>query len=211
MRKNTEELMIEYLDNFKLTEFKNQMTKVVEHVLKFKSYNKILVCGNGGSAADSTHIVGELMKNFRIKRSVDPVFKVHYDKLFGDDELYYKTQGTIRSISLTSETSLMTAIMNDIGADYVYSQQVYGYADSGDILFAFSTSGNSQSVINASKIAKAKGVYVIGFTGLTGGKLKDYTDVLFNVSSTETFKIQQLHQILYHVICLILEKEVFSV
>lgn len=210
MKKSTEDLIVNYLEQFDLKAFINHVKIIIELVAKFNHYNKILICGNGGSCADSMHIVGELMKSFRIKRPIDSEFKLNYTKHYDEDDLLYKTQGTIRAISLASEASLITAISNDIGQDYIFSQQVYGYADKGDILFAFSTSGNSISIVNAAKVAKAKGVYVVGFTGLSGGILKDYVDLLFNVSAIETFEIQQLHQILYHVICLALENEVFS-
>lgn len=209
MKKLTEVRLKELLDEYKLTAFEGQISELIIEINEFKHYNKILICGNGGSSSDSQHVVGELMKNFTIQRKIDETVFDSYSKLFGHDELISKTQGTIRAISLTSETSLMTAISNDIGYDYVFSQQVYGYGDPGDILFAFSTSGNSQSIINACKIAKAKNIKVVGFTGENGGKMASIVDILFNVGYQDTFKVQQVHEILYHIICMILEYERF--
>lgn len=181
--------------------FETKLIQLIDFFKEFKHYNKILTCGNGGSAADSSHVVGELMKQFTLNRTIDVDVYNNYKALYGIDDVLNKTQGTIRAISLSSEISLLTAIANDIGYDYVFSQQVYGYGDENDILFAFSTSGNSQSVINACKMAKAKKMMVVGFTGKTGGKMLEHCDLLFNVDSTDTMDIQQQHEVLYHIIC----------
>ena len=210
MKINTKVQLTSHLKEYNLVRFESLIEAIVDKVNSFENTNKILTCGNGGSASDAIHIVGELMKSFKIKRDISSSFKEEYLKLFGNDNVLSYTQGTIRSISLTSENALITAIGNDIGYDYVFSQQVYGYGDKNDILFAFSTSGNSKSVINACKVAKAKGILTVGFTGKTGGDLKDYTDLLFNVDETDTFRVQQIHEILYHIICIIVEIERFG-
>ncbi|NMA04893.1 MAG: SIS domain-containing protein, partial [Acholeplasmataceae bacterium] len=190
--------------------FESKLIELVNCFRKFTHYNKMMVCGNGGSASDSLHFVGEMMKNFTIKRSIDENISKNYQKFHGEDDVLKHTHGAIRTMSLTSEISLITAIANDIGYDYIFSQQVYGYGDEGDILFAFSTSGNSKSVINACKMAQAKKILVVGFTGKTGGKIKDYCDILINVDSTDTIVIQQNHEILFHIIAQVLEIERFS-
>lgn len=180
-------------------------------VSQIKLPNKVLVCGNGGSSADSLHIVGELMKSFKVKRKVDGGFAQEYKKLFPDDNMFERLQGTIPAISLVSETSLISAIINDIGSDVMYAQQVYGLGQSGDVLIALSTSGNAQNVINAAKVAKVLGITVIAFSGENGGNLKNYCDILLNVPEYETYKVQELHMALYHTICACAEIERWQV
>jgi D-sedoheptulose 7-phosphate isomerase len=210
MKQKTKELVAKVLGEYNLPDFEKRIGTVIEAVAAFKPYNKILICGNGGSAADSQHIVGELMKSFCAPRPPDLAFTENFRKLYGEHDLLQKTQGAVRAISLVSETALITAVCNDLGADYMYSQPAYGYTDAGDLLFAFSTSGNSKAVINACMVAKAKGAVVVGFTGRSGGRLKDYCDILLNADDTETFKIQQIHEILYHALCLGIEAEIFG-
>jgi len=172
---------------------------------------KVLVCGNGGSSSDGEHIVGELMKEFRIKRPADDGFKAAFAELFPDDKILpEKLAGAIPAINLSSHTSLTTAIANDTGAEYVYAQQVYAYCQNGDVLIAISTGGNALNVINAAKTARAAGGTVIAMTGQGGGKLKDYADILFNVPETETYKIQELHLPLYHLLCAATEIELWG-
>ena len=159
---------------------------------------KTLVCGNGGSAADSEHIVGEFMKGFMLKRPVN---------INGNNKL----QGTLRSVSLVSQTALITAIANDIGADMIFAQQVYGYMDAGDVLIVLSTSGNAENVVNAAATAKALDGKVIALTGQTGGKLKDICDIVIKIPACETYKIQEFTLPVYHAICAMIESELFDV
>lgn len=210
MKNTTIELVETKLQAFNLSNFRDRILEVVDAVKGFAPYNKILVSGNGGSASDSMHISGELMKDLKLKRSIDPAFKDAYLKLYGEDDVISHTEGAIRTISLVGETSLITAISNDIGYPYVFSQQLYGLGDKGDILLAFSTSGNSKSIINAAKVAKAKGIKVVSFTGKTGGELRLYSDILFNTDLTDTCDVQQIHEILYHILCMALENEAFN-
>ena len=156
---------------------------------------KTLICGNGGSAADSEHIVGEFMKGFLLKRPVD---------------INKKLQGTLRSISLVSQTALITAIANDIGADMIFAQQVYGYMDEGDVLISLSTSGNAENVVNAAVTANELNGKVIAMTGETGGKLKDICDVTIMFPSSETYKIQEYTLPVYHALCAMIESEFFD-
>ena len=167
----------------------------------YKKGGKILVCGNGGSSADADHIVGELMKGFLKSR------KVTDERI--PQELREKLQGALPAISLSAHTSLMTATINDNDADMVFAQQVYGYAKDNDLLIAISTSGNSQNVVNAVKVAKALGVKVVALTGQTGGELKQFADVTICAPSTETCKIQEYHLPIYHYLCAKVEEEIF--
>ena len=174
---------------------------------------KILVCGNGGSAADSEHIVGELMKGFQLKRPVAADFRSQLTAEFGETEgtfLADHLQGTIPAISLVSHVALMTAFINDVEATMVFAQQVLGYGKAGDCLLALSTSGNSTNVVNAVKVAKVLGVRTIGFTGASGGKLTKLCDVCIQVPGDETAVIQQYHQIVYHGLCAALEEALFN-
>lgn len=168
----------------------------------YKKGGKILVCGNGGSAADADHIVGELMKGFLKDR------KVTDERI--PQELREKLQGALPAISLSAHTSLMTATINDNDADMIFAQQVYGYANENDLLIAISTSGNSKNVVNAVKVAKALGVKAIALTGETGGILKALADITICAPSTETYKIQEYHLPIYHYLCAKVEEEIFE-
>ncbi len=168
----------------------------------YKNGGKILVCGNGGSASDADHIVGELMKGFLKDR------KVTDERI--PQELREKLQGALPAISLSAHTSLMTATINDNDADMIFAQQVYGYAKENDLLIAISTSGNSKNVVNAVKVAKALNVKAVALTGKTGGMLKNMADVTICAPSTETYKIQEYHLPIYHYLCAKVEKEFFE-
>lgn len=168
----------------------------------YKKGGKILICGNGGSAADADHIVGELMKGFLKAR------KVTDERI--PLELREKLQGALPAISLCAHNSLMTATINDNDADMIFAQQVYGYANGNDLLIAISTSGNSKNVVNAVKVAKALNVKVVALTGETGGMLKDLADVTIRVPATETYEIQEYHLPIYHYLCAKVEEEFFG-
>ena len=165
----------------------------------YKNKKKTLVCGNGGSAADCEHIVGELMKGFLLNRPVLPT-------IAGLEKL----QATLRSISLVSQTSLITAVANDIGAEYIFAQQVLGYADPGDVLIALSTSGNAENVCYAASTARSLGCGTLAITGQNGGKLGGICDCAIKLPATKTYKIQELTLPLYHALCAALENEFFE-
>lgn len=174
---------------------------------------KLLVSGNGGSASDSEHIVGELMKEFKLKRKV---FNDQADALKSIDSelglvLAENLQGALPAISLTGHSSLTTAFMNDAMPELVFAQQVNGYGKPGDVYLGISTSGNSKNVLYAAVNAKAKGLKVIGLTGAKENKLMKYADVCIRVPETETYKIQELHLPVYHCLCLMLEDKFFGV
>ena len=178
----------------------------------YRNGRKLLVCGNGGSASDSEHIVGELMKEFKLKRKI---FSEQASALKAIDPelgqvLADNLQGALPAISLTGHPSLQTAYMNDAVPELVFAQQVNGYGKSGDIFLGISTSGNSKNVLYAAVNARALGLKVIGLTGAKENKLMKYADVCIRVPETETYKIQEFHLPVYHCLCLMLEQHFFD-
>lgn len=197
----------------KLIHLKVAITKAAEAIVQtYKDGGKVLVCGNGGSCSDADHIVSELMKNFEGSRPLDAQFQKELVEL--DDEkgkfLAEKLQQGLPAVSLTAHNSLITAISNDIHGDLIFAQQVLGLGNKEDVLIGLSTSGNSKNVYNALLVAKAKGLKTIGMTGKTGGDMKSFCDILLNVPETRTAFVQELHLPIYHVICMMVEKELFG-
>jgi phosphoheptose isomerase len=172
---------------------------------------KLLICGNGGSAADSEHIVGELLKGFLQQRRVNERFVNKLVNLFPKDglELGKNIQEALPAISLIGQSAFSTAFSNDVSPDTVFAQQVYALGQEQDILFAISTTGNSQNVLNAVKISRAIGMKSIGLTGRDGGEMKNLCDVAVCVPGTQTFRIQEFHLPVYHALCAMLEAEFF--
>ncbi|MBQ8189974.1 MAG: SIS domain-containing protein [Lachnospiraceae bacterium] len=173
---------------------------------------KLLAAGNGGSAADANHIVGELMKGFCLPRKMSQEFA---DKLKAVDEvrgaqLAEKLQGALPAIALDNHNALNTAFLNDVDGTMIYAQQVNGYGNAGDVFLGITTSGNAGNVMYAAVVAKAKGLKVIGLTGKTGGKLAGIADVCIRVNETETYKVQELHLPIYHCLCLMVEHKFFG-
>ena len=196
-----------------LASCKDALWASVEAIIAcYEKGGKLLVCGNGGSASDSQHIVGELMKAFVLPRKLNPTIqKSLRDTCPGSaDTLIAHLQGALPAISLVSETALSTAYANDVAPELCFAQQVLGYGNPGDILWGISTSGNSANVLYAAQVAKAKGLTVIGMTGQGGGKLKEWSDICIAAPSAETYQIQEYHLPLYHAICLAVEAHFFS-
>ena len=177
----------------------------------FETGHKLLLAGNGGSAADSEHIVGELMKGFVKRRQVpeDMAGKMERIDEKAGKELALKLQGGLPAIALSGHPALSTAFLNDVEGELIYAQQVYGYGQEGDVLWGISTSGNAANIHYAAVTAKAKGMKVIGLTGRDGGKMAGYSDAAVIVPEQETFKIQELHLPIYHALCLMLEEHFF--
>lgn len=177
----------------------------------YRQSAKVLVCGNGGSAADSEHIVGELMKGFRSSRPLPETEIARLRKLYGNDgeKIGRSLQGALPAISLVSQISLCTAISNDVSADMVFAQQVFGYARPGDVLIGISTSGNAANVINAVKVARALDMRTIALSG-QGGTLKQLAELTIGVPGSETARIQELHMAVYHALSAALEAELFG-
>ena len=178
----------------------------------YKNGGKLLIAGNGGSAADAEHIVGELMKGFKLSRKLQADFA---DKLIKENSefgtvLAENLQGALPAIALDGHPALSTAYMNDCEPVLCFAQQVYGYGKAGDVFLGISTSGNSKNILYAATTARAIGMKVIGLTGAKNSKLDQMCDVCIKVPQTETYKIQELHLPVYHCLCLMLENEFFE-
>lgn len=178
----------------------------------YKNQGKVLTCGNGGSASDAEHIVGELMKSFKCERDIGGIREKLFDYLPKAEANYISEnlEGALAAISLQNETALYTAYSNDVSSEMIYAQQVFGLGKKGDSLIAISTSGNSRNILRAVQLARTMGLYTIGMTGNSGGNLKKYCDVCICVPEVETYLVQELHLPVYHTICLMLEQYFFA-
>ena len=181
----------------------------------FRNGGKLITCGNGGSAADAMHIVGELMKGFLLPRRIEecrPEFVARTQELFPADVEYFKAnlQGALPAVSLVAETSLITAFANDVLPDLIFAQQIFGLGRREDVLLAISTSGNSDNVLFAVEVAKIIGLKVVAMTGRRGGRLKHLSDVAICVPADSSHTIQELHLPIYHMLCIAAENEFFS-
>lgn len=168
----------------------------------------LFVCGNGGSAADAEHIVGELLKGFLKKRRVSSEMRTALVDAYGDDgkKMADRLQGGLRAISLTSHVSFSTAFANDEEPSLVFAQQLFALGRKGDVLLAISTSGNSKNVVDCIKIAKIMGIPTIAMTGESGGECGRLADCVIAAPSTETFIIQEYHVQIYHALCAMIEE-----
>jgi D-sedoheptulose 7-phosphate isomerase len=178
----------------------------------YRAGGKVLVCGNGGSAADAEHIVGELMKGYLLKRAVPAEIHTRLKSITQANGEYLAShlQGALPAISLVSQTSLISAISNDTAADMGFAQQVYGYGREGDTLIGLSTSGNARNVIHAMQVARLLELHTIALTGPTGGELKPLCEVCICTPGESTPAIQERHLPIYHVLCAMLEEEFFA-
>ena len=168
----------------KCKEISNEIKQVKDIIIDaLKNKNKIILFGNGGSAADSQHMAAEFIGRFLVDRQ------------------------SIPAISLTTDTSILTAVGNDFGFENIFSRQCESLVSKGDIIIAISTSGNSQNVINGIKMAKKKGAKIISLLGNNGGKIKKVSDISIIVNSSSTQKIQEVHRVIYHIICQNIEEE----
>jgi D-sedoheptulose 7-phosphate isomerase len=173
---------------------------------------KLLICGNGGSSSDSEHFAAELMKSFEIPRPLDPSLRKRLAEI---DPVRGKILGeklghSLPAISLSSNEALATAIANDMGADYIFAQQLLGFADTNDLLVAISTSGNSSNVIDACITARALKLGIIGLTGKKAGYMNRFCDCIIAVPATETADIQELQLPVMHTICRMVENHFFA-
>lgn len=173
---------------------------------------KILIAGNGGSAADSEHMAGELMKRFKIARPVSLEFSQKLKKIdpIRGGYLAKNLERALMAIPLVAHEALTTAYLNDVDGVGVFSQQLFGFGRKGDVFIGISTSGESKNVISATVVARALGIKVIGLTGKDGGELGKVADVVVKVPESETYKIQELHLPIYHCWCLMLEDKFFG-
>ncbi len=216
MKNNANTLVQSFFsENLTLECCKGSVIQAIELIIKsYRDGGKLLACGNGGSASDSEHIVGELMKGFVLRRLLSEEEKSVFDKLSISDErkshITDNLQGALPAISLVSHTALISAYTNDVQPDMVFAQQVYGYGRSGDVFVGLSTSGNSENVLNAAYVAGAKGLKSIAFTGEKDSKLSQTCDCTIQVPSSETYRVQEMHIKIYHLICLAIEAEFFG-
>ena len=180
----------------------NEIEKAKEMMLEtYRNGGKVLVCGNGGSASDSEHIVGELMKGFLLKRPVTD------ERIPG--ALREGLQGSLPAISLPSQSAILSAFINDVDPEMMYAQLVYGYAKKEDLVIGLSTSGNSKNVVNAIEVARCMGIKTLSLTGQKESKMSELSDVTIRVPETETYKIQEYHLPVYHYLCAEVEKQMF--
>lgn len=213
MLKETRDILNDLLRRYPVLQPQQQNIEASFEIIR-TCYQKgfgLYVCGNGGSAADAQHIVGEMMKSFvRKRRLPDQLTASLRDRFPQDaDYLIQNLQGALPAYSLTEHTSLSTAFANDVCADTVFAQQVIGYMKQGDVLWGITTSGNSHNVVNAFKVARSMDIETIALTGAEGGRIKSISSVTIAVPETETYKVQELHLPVYHTLCLMLENEFF--
>lgn len=178
----------------------------------YKNGGKLLIAGNGGSAADSEHIAGELMKRFKIPRSIPEDLKkklIEIDSVRGEN-LSKNLERPLMAIPLVAHEALTTAYINDVDGLGVFAQQLYGFGRAGDVFLGITTSGNSQNVMSATVVARALGIKVLGLTGENGGELSQVANVCVKVPETETYMVQELHLPVYHCWCLMLEDKFFG-
>ena len=171
----------------------------------FRAGGKVLVCGNGGSAADAEHICGELLKKFMRHRPIPMDIAARLRP-----EVASRLEGSLPAVSLVSMSGIITAFANDVAWETVFAQQVLGLAREGDVLIALSTSGNSANCVAAAEVMKAKGGRAIAFTGEGESRLSKVCDIAIRVPATDTFKVQELHLPIYHALCAAVEEEMFG-
>ena len=180
----------------------------------YRAGHKLIACGNGGSASDAEHIVGELMKGFLLPRKLGKDMEAKRREVCPEEADYFmeNLQGALPAMSMVNQVALITAFANDQAPDLSFAQQLLGMGDEGDVLVAISTSGNSTNVIYALQMAKVKGVKTVALTGKSGGKIKsrNLADVCICVPDDETFRIQELHLPVYHMLCIAAENEFFG-
>lgn len=177
-----------------LVSCKDDIEKALQLIIDtYKNGGKVLICGNGGSCADSDHIVGELMKGFLLMRPVtDPRIP---------EDLRPNLQGSLPAISLPSQSAVLSAFINDVEPSMLYAQLVYGYARENDLVIGLSTSGNSKNIVNAIRVANAVGAKTLALTGEKESKLSEIATVTIKAPSCETYKIQEYHLPIYHYLC----------
>lgn len=191
---------------------KNDAARAAELICDMhRAGGKVLACGNGGSASDADHIVGEMVNSFALRRHLPALAQDKLREQGADGaDLALRLQQGVAAIALSGQAALSTAIANDTGADMVFAQQVYVYGRAGDVLLGISTSGKSVNVLRALQTARAFGLKTIGLTGANPAPMDAWCDVVLKAPATETFRVQELHLPLYHALCLAVEHELFG-
>jgi len=196
-----------------LNSLKEDLARAAEMIIDcYEKGGKLLLCGNGGSSADADHLAAELMKSFETKRTLDSSLKKRLSEISVSrgDYLGEKLEHALPAISLGSNAALTSAISNDTGPALVFAQQIVGLGNEGDVLVAISTSGNSSNVVDACITAKALNLNIIGLTGESGGKMKEFCDVVLNVPEKKTARVQELHLPVMHALCRITENHFYN-
>lgn len=178
----------------------------------FQNGNKLLLCGNGGSCADCDHIAGEFLKGFLLKRPVNEELKNKMAEQYGETgkDIADKLQQGLPTISLNTHSAAISAFENDVDPELIYAQQVLAYGKPGDVLVGISTSGNAKNVASAVMTANALGLHTIGLTGKDGGKLAQFAEIPLIMPQCETYRIQEDHLAVYHLLCAVVESELFD-
>ncbi|MBP3702119.1 MAG: SIS domain-containing protein [Lachnospiraceae bacterium] len=178
----------------------------------YRQGGKVLTCGNGGSSSDCEHIVGELLKGFLLKRPMNGALAHRLENQYGEEgkDIAVKLQQGLPAICLSSQASIISAFANDVDPELVYAQQVLGYGKPGDVLIGISTSGNAKNVAAAVMMANALGMHTIGLTGKHGGKLGKLAELVLYMPKDETYRVQEDHLAIYHLVCIIVESELFE-
>ena len=181
-------------------------------IMSYRQGGKVLTCGNGGSSADCDHIIGELLKGFLLKRPMREELAQTLEQTYGEEgkDLAQKLQQGLPAISLTSQASIISAFANDVDPELIYAQQVLGYGKPGDILIGISTSGNAKNVAAAVRMANVLGMHTIGLTGETGGLLGKLAKHTIFIPKKETYRVQEDHLAIYHLLCIVVESELFD-
>ena len=206
MKKGTEEIFEELFVRYPALEAcRADVAAAFDALLAaYRGGGKVLVCGNGGSASDSEHIVGELLKKFKKHRNVPGEIAAKLRP-----EVAAALEGSLPAISLVSMSGIVTAFANDVAWETAFAQQVLGLGQPGDVLIALSTSGNSANCVAAAEVMKAKGGKSVAFTGERESRLSAVCDVTIRVPATETYKVQEFHLPVYHALCAMIEEEMF--
>ena len=194
-----------------LDPMKKTIENVIDEIIKcYEKGGKVLIAGNGGSACDSEHIAGELLKSFLKKRPIKEEIRKELLKIEDGEYIADNLESPLRAVALTSHLGLSSAYLNDKEPYLVFAQQLLGFGDRGDIFIAISTSGNAKNIIYASKLAKAMGIKVVSLTNENGGKLAEMADIAIKAPAKETHIAQEYHEAIYHEICIRVEEHFFK-
>ena len=206
MKKTTEEIFAELYRRYPTLEAcRGEIARAFDALLTTAvAKGCVFTCGNGGSASDSEHIVGELLKKFKKHRDIEGDLAAKLPP-----GLATKLEGSLGAVSLVSMSGIITAFANDVAWETAFAQQLVGLGRAGDTLIALSTSGNSANCVNAALVAKAKGMKVVSMTGEGGGRLAGVADAAICVPEKETYRIQELHLPVYHALCAAIEEELY--
>ena len=204
--------MANLIERFReLEPIKSNIDLAIEAIINcYKNGNKVLIAGNGGSACDSEHIAGELLKSFVKKRPIKEEIRKELLRFEEGEYIADNLEAPLRAIALTSHMGLSTAYLNDRDPYLIFAQQLLAFGDKGDVFIAISTSGNAKNIIYASKVAKAMGIKIISFTNNNGGKLAEMADIAIKAPAKETYIAQEYHEAIYHEICIRVEEYFFK-